>query len=143
MYSYAYEMARERNDLGSMTEIRVAFVRYMSEMFDHYEACSQEMFGRDIAQTMVLTPSRLVTDSADDLFGMLEKRCYNFVSMEEALRDEAYKTEENFVNTRERIGKSGISWFERRQIAHGKRLRAEPKVDAEVEKIWNESRAKK
>lgn len=143
MYSYAYDMARERNDLGAMTEIRVAFVKYMSEMIDHYEAYSQEMFGRDIAQTLVLTPSRLVTDSADELFGMLEKRGYGFVSMEEALRDEAYKTEENFDNTRATIGKSGISWFERWQMAQGKRLRAEPKVDAEVEKIWNEARAKK
>jgi peptidoglycan/xylan/chitin deacetylase (PgdA/CDA1 family) len=143
MFSYAYDMARNDNDLGRMTEIRVAFVRYMGEMFDHYEAYSQEMFGRDIAQTLVLTPSRLVSDSADEFFGMLEKRGYRFVSMEEALSDEAYKTEENFVNTRERIGKSGISWFERWSISQGKKLREEPKVDAEVEKTWTQRNAKK
>jgi len=137
MYSYAYDMARNDNDISAMTEIRVEFVNYMSKMFDHYEAYSKEMFGRDIAQTMVLTPSRLITDSSDDLFGMIEKRGYKFVSMDEALTDEAYKTPESFY------GKSGISWFERWQMTSGKALRSEPEVSAYVQKIWNEAKAKK
>ncbi len=136
MYSYAYDLARNDNDLSSMTEIRVEFINYMSRMFDHYETYSQEIFGRDIAQTMVLTPSRLVTDSADDLFGMIEKRGYEFVPMSEALADEAYQTPESFY------GKSGISWFERWQMASGKQLRSEPEVSENVQKIWDESRAK-
>jgi beta-lactamase regulating signal transducer with metallopeptidase domain len=137
MYSYAYDLARNDNDISTMTEIRVAFIKYMAEMFDHYEAYSREMFGRDIAQTMVLTPSRLVTDSADDLFGMIEKRGYKFVSMDEAQSDEAYQKAESFY------GKSGISWFERWQMADGKRLRDEPKVSADVQKIWDEKKPAK
>jgi beta-lactamase regulating signal transducer with metallopeptidase domain/peptidoglycan/xylan/chitin deacetylase (PgdA/CDA1 family) len=136
MYSYAYDMARNDNDVNTMREIREAFVAYMTKMFDHYEAYSQEIFGRDINQTMVLTPSRLVTDSAEELFGMIEKRGYQFVSMEEALSDEAYRTEENFY------GKAGISWFERWQMAKGKKLRDEPEIDANVQKVWNESKSK-
>ena len=136
MYSYAYDMARNDNDVNTMREIREAFVAYMTKMFEHYEAYSQEIFGRDINQTMVLTPSRLVTDSADELFGMIEKRGYQFISMEEALADEAYRTEENFY------GKAGISWFERWQMAKGKKLRDEPDIDANVQKIWNESKSK-
>jgi beta-lactamase regulating signal transducer with metallopeptidase domain/peptidoglycan/xylan/chitin deacetylase (PgdA/CDA1 family) len=143
LYSYAYDMARNDNDIGTMTEVRVAFIKYMGEMFDHYEAYSQEMFGRDIAQTLVLTPSRLITDSSDDLFGMIEKRGYKFVSMDEALADDAYRTEENFVNTREAIGKSGISWFERWTLGQGKKLREEPRVAPEVQKIWDAAKAKK
>ena len=137
LYSYAYDMARNDNDIGTMTQVRVAFIKYMSQMFDHYEAYSQEMFGRDIAQTMVLTPSRLVADSSDDLFGMIEKRGYSYVSMKEALSDEAYKTTENFY------GNSGISWFERWTLAQGKKLRDEPKVSEEIQKIWDENKSKK
>ncbi|MDQ3800018.1 MAG: polysaccharide deacetylase family protein [Acidobacteriota bacterium] len=137
MYSYAYDMARNDNDVNTMREIRAAFIDYMTKMFDHYEAYSQELFGRDINQTMVLTPSRLITDSADELFGMIEKRGYRFVSMEEALTDEAYRTEENFY------GKAGISWFERWQMAKGKKLRDEPEVDAAVQKIWDENKSRK
>jgi beta-lactamase regulating signal transducer with metallopeptidase domain len=137
IYSYAYDMARNDNDVRTMNEIRAAFLDYMSKMFDHYEAYSQEVFGRDVSQTMVLTPSRLVADSADELFGMIGKRGYQFVSMDEAQRDEAYKTPENF------IGKAGISWFERWQLARNKKLLEEPEVSELVQKIWDKSRSSK
>jgi beta-lactamase regulating signal transducer with metallopeptidase domain len=132
MYSYAYDMARNDNDLNTMNEVREDFVHYMAKMFDHYEAYSQEMFGRDIAETMVLTPSRLVADSADELFGMIRKRGYTFVSMNDAQSDEAYKTPENM------FGEFGNSWFERWTYTKGNKLREEPAVDAEVYKTWKE-----
>ena len=137
MYSYAYDMARNDNDIPTMTEIRVAFIKYMNEMFDHYEKYSQEMFGRDIAQTMVLTPSRLVADSAHDLFGMIEKRGYRFVAMDEALADPAFQTKEDWT------GKAGISWFERWRMKQGKPLLPEPGVDQIVESAWKAKSAKK
>ena len=136
MYSYAYDMARNDNDVNTMDEIRAEFVKYMSKMFDHFEAYSQEMFGRDIAQTMVLTPSRLITDSADELFGMIEKRGYKFVSMDEAQKDEAYLTPENFY------GSSGISWFERWQMLQNKKLRDEPRIYKKVWEVWEKSKPK-
>lgn len=137
MYSYAYDMARNDNDINTMNEIRVEFVTYMDKMFDHYEAYSQDMFGRDIPQTMVLTPSRLVADSADDLFGMIQKRGYRFVPMDEALADPAYRTPENM------FGNFGNSWFERWTQSAGKKLRDEPAVDPEVEQSWKNRNVKK
>ena len=82
--------------------------------------------------SMVLTPSRLVADSADDLFGMLQKRGYKFVPIDEAQADEAYKTPETM------IGEFGNSWFERWTVSQGRKLRDEPKVDAAVDAIWKE-----
>jgi beta-lactamase regulating signal transducer with metallopeptidase domain/peptidoglycan/xylan/chitin deacetylase (PgdA/CDA1 family) len=131
MFSYAYDMARNDNDVNTMKEIRTAFIDYMSRMFDHYEKYSSEMFGRDIAQTMVLTPSRLVADSADDLFGMIKKRGYQFVTMSDAQADAAYQSSESF------FGNSGISWFERWRMKQGQQLLDEPKVDPLVQKIWD------
>jgi hypothetical protein len=120
-----------------MTEVRVEFIKYMDKMMDHYEAYSQEMFGRDIPQTMVLTTSRLVADSADDLFGMIQKRGYTFVSMDEAQADDAYRTPENV------IGDFGNSWFERWTATQGKKLREEPKVDEAISARWKDRHAKK
>ncbi len=131
MYSFAYDAAREADDTAKMNEIRAGFLKYMSEIFDHYEQYSQEMFGREINQTMVLTPSRLVVDTADELFGMLEKRGYAFVSIGEAQADEAYQTPENFSGI-----KAGISWFERWQMAQGKDLLPEPQVGETINKAW-------
>ncbi len=138
MYSYAYDMARKDNDVNAMNEIRAEFIDYMTKMLAHYEAYSSEMFGRDIAQTLVLTPSRLVADSADELFGTFAKRGYKFVSMDEAQADAAYQTEEKIVDS-----KSGISWFERWQMAQNKKLRDEPRVSKLVYKIWNEKKGDK
>lgn len=135
MYSWAYDMARNDNDVNTMKEIREAYLAYMGKMFDHYEAYSTEMFGRDIPQTLVLTSSRLVTDTADDFFGMAAKRGYSFVSIDEAQGDEAYRTKENFA------GEAGISWFERWAMAKGTKLRPEPQIDADVQKAWNERQA--
>ena len=135
MYSYAYDMARNDNDLNTMKEIREAYLAYMGKMFEHFEAYSTEMFGRDIPQTLVLTPSRLVTDTADEFFGMAAKRGYSFIAIDEAQSDEAYRTKENFT------GDSGISWFERWAMAKGSKLRPEPEVDADVQRIWKEKQA--
>ena len=138
MYSYAYDAARKDNDINTMKEIRADFVDYMSKMTTHYEAYSREMFGRDIAQTMVLTPSRLVADTFDEVFGTLEKSGYKFVPVDEAQSDAAYQTPEKFIES-----KSGISWFERWQMAQGKKVRDEPRVNPLVEKIWSEKKADK
>lgn len=138
VYSFAYDMARRDNDINTMKEIRAEYLGYMIKMLEHYEAYSQEMFGRDIAQTLVLTPSRLITDTADEFFGMLKARGYKFVSMDEAQADEAYQTKEAHVESQ-----SGISWFERWQMAQGKKLRDEPKVSQTVWRIWQEMKDKK
>jgi hypothetical protein len=138
VYSFAYDMARKDNDINRMKEIRAEYLDYMTKMTDHYEAYSQEMFGRDIAQTLVLTPSRLITDTADEFFGMLEKRGYKFVSMDEAQADEAYQTKEAIIESQ-----SGISWFERWQMTQGKKLRDEPKVSESIWRTWQERKDKK
>ncbi len=130
MYSFAYNIAKLNRDNEAADKIRAEFIEYMSKMFDHYETYSQEIFGRDIAQTMVLTPSLLVGNSFDELFGMIEKRGYKFVSMEEALSDPAYQTPENFY------GKAGISWFERWRMTQGGELLDEPQVLPAVEEVW-------
>ena len=131
MYSFAYDRARENKDAAAAARVKTEFLEYMTKMLAHYEAYSQEMFGRDIAQTLVLTPSRLVADSADELFGMFEKSDYQFVSMDEAQADEAYRTEEKIIES-----KSGTSWFERWQLAKGRKLRDEPPVGESIQRMW-------
>ena len=137
MYSFAYDAARKDNDLNTMKEIRGEFLDYMAKMLRHYEAYSQEMFNRQIPQTMVLTPSRLIADTADELFGMLENQGYAFVSMDDAQSDEAYNSAESFAGV-----KSGISWFERWQLAQGKKLREEPEVSKSVMDAWEHGNVK-
>ncbi len=130
LYSYAYDVARKQNNSEMMEQVKEEFLDYMGKMVVHYEGYSNDLFGKEIPQTLVLTASRLVADSADELFGMFAKRGYEFVPMEEALNDEAYKQKETFT------GRSGISWMERWAITSGKKLREEPKVNQEINNTW-------
>jgi len=138
MYSFAYDVARKDNDINTMKKIRAEYLDYMTKMTTHYEAYSQDLFGRHINQTLELTSSRLVADTADEFFGMLKKHGYRFVPMDEAQAEEAYRTEENFTNV-----KAGISWFERWTLTQGKKLRDEPQVSESVERTWEELKNKK
>ena len=138
MYSFAYDQARKDNDTEKMKLIQAEFLDYMAEMLKHFEGYSQEMFGRDINQTLVLTTSRLVADTANEFFGMFERNGYEWVSMDEAQADAAYATRKAHVNTQ-----SGVSWFERWQMARGKKLLDEPQVGKEVWKVWKASQTGK
>jgi beta-lactamase regulating signal transducer with metallopeptidase domain len=130
IYSYAYDVARKQNRPEMMRVIRQEFLAYMKKMAVHFEGYSNDLFGREIPQTLVLTPSRLVADAADELFGMFRNRGYEFVPMAEALQDEAYRRPETFT------GEAGISWMERWTFAAGGNLREEPEVDRLVENAW-------
>ncbi len=130
MYSWAYDMARTDNDINTMKEIREAYLSYMEKMLSHYEAYSKDLFGREIPQTMVLTPSRLITDTADEFFGGLKSRGYSFISVDQAQSDKVYQTSETYY------GDAGVSWFDRWSMAAERRLRSEPEVDVSVQRAW-------
>jgi hypothetical protein len=61
---------------------------------------------------------------------MMAKRGYKFVSMDDAMSDDVFKTPETYA------GDKGISWFDRWTLTAGKRLKDEPDVDEFVQKIW-------
>ncbi|MDM7922848.1 MAG: hypothetical protein QUS14_11155, partial [Pyrinomonadaceae bacterium] len=67
----------------------------------------------------------------DDLAAMMKRRGYRFVTLEESLRDEAYKLPDTF------IGGAGISWLHRwaREKGRGNILPDEPKVPDFVLKL--------
>ena len=130
MYSYAYSKAKWQNNPEMMNQIKREFLEYMEKMVIHYEAYSNDVFQREIPQTLLLTTNSLVADSADELFGLFRNRGYEFVSMEEALKDEAYKEPEKYV------GNAEISWMQRWAMALGKKLRDEPKVGEKIISMW-------
>jgi hypothetical protein len=51
--------------------------------------------------------------------------------MDEAQADVAYQTPEDFADY------AGISWFERWQLAQGKKLRKEPEVGKSIADAWD------
>lgn len=124
IFSNAYDRAFDKNDKKLMKQIGTAYVEYMEKCFDYWERQSVKFFGREMKFILLLHANFINSDYFDDLVAVLKKRNYKFVTLEDALKDEAYKLSDTFV------ARAGISWLHRWAIAKGKEniLPGEPEV---------------
>lgn len=114
IFSRAYDIAFDRKDRKLMKRVGEAYVPYMEAKLDYWERQSIKLFGREISQTMLLHANFINSDYFDDLARMMKKRGYRFISLEDALKDEAYKLPDTYV------GAAGISWLHRWARERGK-----------------------
>jgi peptidoglycan/xylan/chitin deacetylase (PgdA/CDA1 family) len=124
IFSAAYEKAFAANDKKLMKQIGDAYVPYLESKMDYWERQSVKLFDREIRQILLLHANFINSDYFDDVAKMLKKRKYKFITLEESLKDEAYKLPDNFVR------RNGISWLHRWALDKGKGfiLPDEPKV---------------
>jgi peptidoglycan/xylan/chitin deacetylase (PgdA/CDA1 family) len=107
IFSRAYDNAFDKKDKALMKQVGTAYVPYMEAKLDYWERQSQRLFGREISQTLLLHANFINSDYFDDLAAMLKKRGYRFVSLDESLKDDAYRLPDTYV------GPAGISWLHR------------------------------
>lgn len=130
---YVFAAAYDRAPADSVRR-RVAdeYVRYMEAVTAYYEQQSHALFGREIAQVLLLHANQLNADHFDRLAEMLARRGYAFVPLEDALRDPAYASEDTYT------GPAGITWIHRWALTQGKRgafFAGEPEVPAWVAEL--------
>ncbi|CAN5170929.1 polysaccharide deacetylase family protein [soil metagenome] len=114
IFSRAYDNAFDKKDGKLMKQIGAAYISYMEKCFDYWERQSVKLFGREIKFILLLHANFINSDYFDDIAGALKKRHYKFITLEDALTDEAYKLPDTFIN------RAGISWLHRWAIAKGK-----------------------
>ena len=114
IFARAYDDAIERKDKKLMERIGAAYVTYLEAKTDYWERQSVEIFGREIKQILLLHANSLNADFLDDIARMLKGGGYRFVSLENALTDEAYKLPDTFTQN------AGISWLHRWALAKGR-----------------------
>jgi peptidoglycan/xylan/chitin deacetylase (PgdA/CDA1 family) len=124
IFARAYDNAFDRGDRKLMKEVGQAYVPYLEAKTDYWERQSNRLFNREISQILLLHANFINSDYFDDIAKMLKRRGYKFVTLENALTDEAYKLPDNFVR------KAGISWLHRWALDKGREfvLPDEPKV---------------
>lgn len=116
-------------------KIRETYIAYMQDYFAYYERQSQALLGREIAQILLLHANALNADTFDQLADVLRQRDYTFISLSEALEDEAYSTQEDTF-----IGTAGISWIHRWALTQGKQgdfFQGEPEVPEFIDELAN------
>jgi peptidoglycan/xylan/chitin deacetylase (PgdA/CDA1 family) len=113
VYSAAYDKAIKANDQEMMAKIGKEYIDYMKSKLIYYERQSQKLFNRQINQILLIHSNRINADYFNKLCGMIREEGYEFITLEEALIDEAYKSADTF------IGGGGISWLDRWAITRG------------------------
>jgi peptidoglycan/xylan/chitin deacetylase (PgdA/CDA1 family) len=119
VFAGAYGGAKERGDKEKMKRVAEAYVKYMDEIFAFFEKLSREFLGYEVKQTLLLHANELNADYFDELVGMMRKRGYTFISLEDALKDKAYSLPDAQA-------KMGLSWLHRWMLAKGLEMRPEP-----------------
>lgn len=122
IYAAAWDKARARGDRATQQRVGRDYLRYMEEVTTFHERLGQELFGRDIAHTLLLHANALNAEYVDDLAAMFRKRGYRFVSMEVAMADPAYRSPDRY------IGDNGLSWLQRWAFTRGDTLEDQPRA---------------
>lgn len=113
IFSSAFDKAYSRNDSALMVSVGEQYLIYMRSELKYFEWISDTLFHRPIRQILLIHSNRLNSFYYSALCAMIRSEGYSFISLDEALKDEAYQSPNTFY------GGGGISWLERWAITRG------------------------
>lgn len=120
MFAYAYHGARVKGDTATADKVRQAYVPYLESVIAFFEHRSVEVVGREFPQILLLHANELNSEMLPDVLAMLKRRGYQFISLDRALSDPAYRLADDYA------GKGGFSWIHRWSITKGMPKSGEP-----------------
>jgi peptidoglycan/xylan/chitin deacetylase (PgdA/CDA1 family) len=113
IFARAYQKAAERGDTRTMKRVADAYIPYMESKFEFFERNSRDLVGYELPQILLLHANLLNADHFEALAEMIRERGYTFISLEEALEDEAYSLPDTYT------GPGGITWLHRWAMTRG------------------------
>ena len=126
MYAGVYEDALKRGDNALQQRIVKEYLSYTDAMFAYCEQLSKELVGYELKQTLLLHANQLEGDHLGEVLEVIRKRGYRFITLEDALSDQAYSLPDAYV------GEEGTSWRDHWAITRGKPPRGRPVFPAWV-----------
>lgn len=106
-FAEPYDDAIARQDVARQRRIKAEYLAYTARRIEWSIRSGRVLFGRDIAQVMLLHCTRLNADSIDDLASLFRRFRLRPVSLDRAMRDPAYRTPDTIAE------KEGMDWLER------------------------------
>lgn len=122
-FAEPYDDAIARHDRARQRAIRTEYLDYTAMRIRWSLASARVLFGRDIAHVMLLHDTRLNADMLDDLAKILRRLDLRPVTLEQAMRDPAYRSTDTYA------GKDGLNWLERWALTMHKDLPSAGDVD--------------
>jgi peptidoglycan/xylan/chitin deacetylase (PgdA/CDA1 family) len=122
IYARAYLLLLEDGRGEAARALIPDYLDYMEAKCQFFEQASKRLFGREIAQILLIHANALNAEALPALLDRLRRRGYAFIDLDTALADPAYRHEDGYR------GRAGISWLHRWAMAEQK-----PKVFYEGE----------
>ena len=125
IFAAAFNKAFTNNDSTMMYSIGTEYLSYMRSKLHFYEWLSDTLFGRQIKQILLIHSNRLNPYYFSSLCAMIRAEGYSFISVDETLKDAAYRSRDTFY------GGAGISWLDRWALTRGYKgsfFSADPRV---------------
>jgi peptidoglycan/xylan/chitin deacetylase (PgdA/CDA1 family) len=114
MYAGVYDDARKRGDTALQDQLAKSYLSYSDEVFAYDEKLSKQVVGYEPKQILLLHANQLEADHIGELLDVMRKRGYRFITLEDALSDQAYGLPDTYV------GEEGTGWLDHWAIAQGK-----------------------
>jgi peptidoglycan/xylan/chitin deacetylase (PgdA/CDA1 family) len=115
IFARAYALAKQSGDLRAAAKVARAYVPYMETKTEYFARQSVRLFSREIRQILLVHANALNADHFSALARRLRARGYTFISLDRALEDPAYASNDTFT------GPGGITWLHRWALtAHGR-----------------------
>ncbi|HEV2861514.1 MAG TPA: polysaccharide deacetylase family protein [Pyrinomonadaceae bacterium] len=94
----AYNKARREQSAEMLKRVSEEYLKFSEERLEFSERLAGRLFGRPIRHILLLHANELNADTFDGMVRMMKARGYRFVTLEEALADEAYKYPDKYVD---------------------------------------------
>ena len=107
LFAGAYDRAAARGARKDAARVAAAYVPYMEAKVVYFERNARDLFGRAIRHVLLVHANMLNAERFGDLAAMFERRGYRFITLDRALEDPAYRSEDGYV------GSGGITWIHR------------------------------
>lgn len=96
LFSCTYDRSRESEEDGSAknsTQIKQDYLMHLNDAIDAFETMSDELFDRQIPQIWLIHANAINADTLEQQIALLKKRGYEFITLEQAMKDPAYQIE--------------------------------------------------
>lgn len=116
IFNVGYVRALRSGDRATALKLRAAYIDFTLDVTAFAERFSPRIFGREIPQTLLLHANDITADTLDEILRRFRDRGYRFITLDEAMADEAYQTKDTVVS------RHGPTWLWRWMTSKGLRV---------------------
>jgi peptidoglycan/xylan/chitin deacetylase (PgdA/CDA1 family) len=112
-YAPVYDDAKKRGDTALQQQLVTSYLSHSDAVFAYYEQLAKQTIGYEPKQILLLHANQLEAEHIAELLDLLRKRGYRFITLADALSDQAYSLPDTFV------AEEGAGWIDHWAITLG------------------------